>query len=71
MTVLAVARDLPRVELAKLAQFRIWFHDGEGVLVDAADESEATEIAVAAAGRRSSYIVYIESVKEVTRAEGQ
>lgn len=64
MTVLCVDRDVPRLELAKLEQFRIWFFDGQGVLVDASDEAEARDIALAAAGRRSSSIVWIERVKE-------
>ncbi len=64
MTVLCVERDLTRLELAGLEQFRIWFYDGEGVLVDASDEAEAREIALAAAGRRSSSIFWVERVKE-------
>jgi hypothetical protein len=71
VTVTCVDRDVPKPELVKLQRFRIWFHDGQGVLVDAADEDEASEIALDVAGRRCSSIAFVERVEEQERAEGE
>lgn len=56
------AVDAREPTLVPTRVFRVWFANADGTTVEAVDENEAAELAIAAAGRRGSSMVWVEDM---------